>query len=52
MSWVKNYELVGSLEEAEALLEEPGWMLMGDWRKPSQSGQQASPHSLGPLSAP
>ncbi len=29
MSWVKNYELVSSLEEAESLLEEPGWMLMG-----------------------
>ena len=29
MSWVKGYELAGSLEEAEALLEQPGWMLMG-----------------------
>ncbi len=29
MSWVKQYELAGSMEEAAALLGEPGWMVMG-----------------------
>jgi CO/xanthine dehydrogenase FAD-binding subunit len=29
MSWVKQYELAASFAEAEVLLAQPGWMLMG-----------------------
>lgn len=29
MSWIKDYRMVRSLEEAETLLSEPGWALLG-----------------------